>query len=463
MSHRLSLIAVALLLGTMAPASADDLEIGLATADITPPVGYRMSGYFSERASTGVKDPLKAKAIVYRQGLVEGAMVFCDLIGIDKSTGDAIRAAVAEQANIPASNVSVAATHSHTGPLCEGVLRDHFHARAIASKGVDAHESIDYAAFLVKTVTGTVAQAKRGLKASGIASAVGRGPEVSFNRRFEMKDGTNRFNPGLRNPEIRRVLGPIDPEVGLLAFTPRGESTPAGSLAVFALHLDTVGGTAYSADYPAVIAEKLGERYGPRFLSAFGAGTCGDINHIDVRAATIRKTAEIGRLLAEIPLREIPGMVPFEPMLRIESKVVEVPALRIDAAEVARSLPMLDRLGDPKLPFLEAVRAVTAIDLNRNYKAGVVPIEVQAWRLGRETAVVFLPGEVFVEHGLAIKKASPFRVTLVVELANSCPHYIPTLKACREGSYEVVNSRIAPGGGEAMVAAAVELLTRLRP
>lgn len=72
-----------------------------------------------------------------------------------------------------------------------------------------------------------------------------------------------------------------------------------------------------------------------------------------------------------------------------------------------------------------------------------------------------LPGEVFVEHGLAIKKASPFRTTLVIELANDVPAYIPTRKALAEGSYETVNSRLQPGGGEMMVEAAVEILKQL--
>ena len=50
-----------------AMAAADDLQAGVAVVDITPPVPYRMCGYFNERLSTGVLDPLHAKAIVLRQ------------------------------------------------------------------------------------------------------------------------------------------------------------------------------------------------------------------------------------------------------------------------------------------------------------------------------------------------------------------------------------------------------------
>jgi len=86
---------------------------------------------------------------------------------------------------------------------------------------------------------------------------------------------------------------------------------------------------------------------------------------------------------------------------------------------------------------------------------------VQVFRLSSDVAVVGLPGEVFVDLGLAIKQASPFDTTLVIELCQDAPGYIPTKKAFAEGSYETVNSRIAPGGGEMMVKAAVRLLKEL--
>ena len=77
-------------------------------------------------------------------------------------------------------------------------------------------------------------------------------------------------------------------------------------------------------------------------------------------------------------------------------------------------------------------------------------------------AIVTLPGEVFVEFGLQIKLNSPFKTTIVVELANDAPGYIPTKKAFVEGGYETINSRVAPGGGEQMVEAAISLLNELQ-
>jgi hypothetical protein len=67
-----------------------------------------------------------------------------------------------------------------------------------------------------------------------------------------------------------------------------------------------------------------------------------------------------------------------------------------------------------------------------------------------------------VELGLAIKQASPFKTTLVIELCNDDPAYIPTKKAFAEGSYETVNSRVQSGSGEMMAETAIKLLKELK-
>lgn len=74
-----------------APAAELSLSAGVAVADITPPIGYRMSGYFSERPSTGTHDPLQAKAIVWRQGDEQAALVVCDLCAVYASVTEPAR------------------------------------------------------------------------------------------------------------------------------------------------------------------------------------------------------------------------------------------------------------------------------------------------------------------------------------------------------------------------------------
>ena len=90
-------------------------------------------------------------------------------------------------------------------------------------------------------------------------------------------------------------------------------------------------------------------------------------------------------------------------------------------------------------------------------------VEVQVIALGDDVAFVALPGEIFVELGLAIKKASPFRHTMIVELANTAIGYIPNRSAYAEGNYEVVSARCAAGSGEMLAETAIKLLRELKP
>jgi hypothetical protein len=59
-----------LALGGAACAQAPNpgLLVGVAAVDVTPPVGHRVSGSYQEVVSTGVNEPLYAKALVLRQG-----------------------------------------------------------------------------------------------------------------------------------------------------------------------------------------------------------------------------------------------------------------------------------------------------------------------------------------------------------------------------------------------------------
>jgi hypothetical protein len=128
------------------------------------------------------------------------------------------------------------------------------------------------------------------------------------------------------------------------------------------------------------------------------------------------------------------------------------------AGDVDKARALIARIGgkdDPK--FIEKVWAFKALDVFG--RAGKpLTVEVQVIALGHDLAWVSLPGEVFVELGLAIKAASPFKHTIIAELANGSIGYIPTRRAYGEGNYEPVSARCAEGSGELLVETALRLL-----
>ena len=438
-----------------AAAQNASLSVGLAEREITPPVGYRMDGYFAERLSTGTKDPLKARALVFQQGTTKMALVVADLLGVPQELTTEVRTLAAQKTGIPAANIAITATHTHTGPMFSGPRARLFSEQAAAKYGTDPLAAMKYPESLRDRLVEVIVAADAGLSPAALEFVRPTEDRLSFNRRFHMKDGTVRFNPGVLNPDIVRAAGPTDPDLPFVLIMKDGK--PIGSLTVFALHLDTVGGgTEYSADYPGHLEHEQRREFGEAFISVFGLGTCGDINHLDVSGRRRLHSRLIGQQLAVNVLSARPRTPLATPALAAVSSRIALPLRTVTDTQVAAARAGMLKVGTPALPFLAQVELVATLDLAR--RGRTLDAEVQVFRLHPDLAIVLLPGEVFAELGLAIKQASPFTHTLVIELSNDNPAYIPTEKAFKEGSYETVNSRIAPGGGERLVTEAIRLL-----
>jgi hypothetical protein len=462
----------------MTPAFAgDSLRVGIAEADITPPVGFPMAGYYHERLADGAIDPLKAKAIVFRDGNADAALVVCDLIGIATDLSQAVRQRTFEKTGIPVSNIVISATHSHTAP--------DYMKELYLKLGGESQEPLR-AAYIEKLINGPVeaiikAQAAAKPVTLECGSATQATP-VSFNRRSVMRDGSVRTWMSHDHPDVVRAAGPIDPEIGLLTIRDtKGE--PRGILSNFALHLDTVGGLKWSADYPYFIEQTLRKAAGSDVISIFGTGCCGDINHVNPRSRERNKADFIGNAIGASIQMQLGQLKRLERTdLVVKSRVLRLPLQDATKEEITRSVQILAAAQrKEKVDFLEHVIAYKKLMLDKlrhrtphantaehitwglsRSLAGIgetLPAEVTVMTLGSDVAIVCLPGEVFVELGLAIKQGSPFRTTLVLELSNCVESiYIPHRAAYAGGSYEVTNSALQPGAGEMLVEAALSLL-----
>lgn len=455
----------------------ESLQVGVAEADITPPVGFPMAGYYHERLAEGAIDPLKAKAIVFRGTEDSAALVVCDLIGIATDLSREVRNRASEKTGIPAANIVIAATHSHTAPdyMKELWLR-------LGNQPQDPSRAV-YINGLIDALVTVIADASSDAKPSLLeyGSATQETP-VAFNRRFVMLDGSVKTWQNWSNPEVVRAAGPIDPEIGLVAIRdPSGK--PRGIFSNFALHLDTVGGQKWSADYPFFIERTLKSSAGADVISIFGTGCCGDINHANPRSTERNSAGFIGASIGSSIVAEIGALQRIEGTKFVaRTRTVNLALQDATPEEVARSVKLVSsaRRGE-KIDFLDHVTAYKKLMLDqfRNKQphtntselitwglsrslAGIgetIPVDVTVMTIGRDVAIVCLPGEVFVELGLAIKQASPFRTTMVVELSNAVETiYVPNRTAYAGGSYEVTNSATQPGSGELLVETAVSLL-----
>lgn len=425
-----------------------ELKVGFGVVDITGEDAY-------------VLDPLNVKALVIRQGDIQVAMIACDAGGVSKNLTDPLREQLSQETGIPAANIVIAATHTHMA---------------------NARKDLEPA------ILKAVVKAQASLKPVQVQSVLGQQFNISFHRRYFMKDGSVVFNPMFLNPDIVRPVGIIDPEVNYLLFRDASTGSPYTSVASFALHLDIVkeygavyqvsgpgSPNAVSADYPYWLEEFLREDYGRDFNSLFFQGACGDINHWDFSKPGPQsghaKAREVGDSLYRSIKRAMNYAVDEIPKLEITSKTIDLPlqtfsekdlewAINLDTAELSGK----SEEPDEREQFLNSVRQRRILWLYEKNQNGIntMPVEVQAIRLGDNTAIIALPGEIFVELGLTIKNHSPFENTFVISLANNTLAYVPNRKAFNHGGYEVENSRLARGSGEIMVETAIELLRMLK-
>jgi len=94
-----------------------------------------------------------------------------------------------------------------------------------------------------------------------------------------------------------------------------------------------------------------------------------------------------------------------------------------------------------------------------------VEVRVSVIRIG-DTVICTNPAELFSEYALAIREASPARVTIISQLTDGYIGYIPTPEAFRRGGYETWpanTSKMVPEAGDEIVKATTGLLHEVFP
>ncbi len=406
-----------------AGAEPDVLTVGYGQVDITPPLGVEMPGYFSGRKATAVQDPLLAKALVLSKNDTTLAIVAIDLISIKAPVVDEIREDVERRTGIPKDHVFVHATHTHTG--------------------ADVSEIKD-------KLPGEVAEAvekalKQRVSENRVTYGKAEEDSVAFIRRYLMKDGTVRTNPGRANPDIVRPIGEIDPTVHVLAF-----NDAKTMLVSYGLHPDCVGGTKLTADYPYHLTEALREAVGDDWNVLYLNACCGNVNHINVNNPDQRSSYEesrrIGRKIARAAQIAYRNAEPFSvDVLGAETREVRCPIRKVpeDVYEWAKRQMEADPEEASKRRFNERTpsRIIALAESEDQYHTS----EVIVSRIG-SMGLVGLPAEVFVEIGRDIKVHSLLSPTLVIGLTGGSMGYVPHPRGYDEIGYEgtFASARYAP-------------------
>lgn len=404
------------------------LTAGAAQIDITPGLGAHLCGYFHDRQATDILDPLHAKAIALSNGDTTLGFVICDLIAVPGDVVDAAKAIITERHAIAPENVLIAATHTHTGPAIIGAL------------GTPEEEG--YGEWVAPRIADAFTLALERLQPAQVAHAAGSCPGEVHNRRWHMKDGSVRMNPGHQNPDAVCPAGPTDPQLGLMILrAPNG--APITVLGNLSLHYVGVSGnhSVICADYFAAFGRALNQCAGAEFVAPMANGTFGDVNNIDptrpprTSLYATHQIDRVGNVVAAEAWRVWNGLreddFRHEVPLGATITHVNFPARYPTDEELAAARALYE--SGEHWEDTEWIYARELVLLAEGPREWTVPIHTM--RVG-DLGIVGLPGEVFTEIGLDIKQRSPFMQTMNIGLANDTVGYVATDRALAEGSYE---------------------------
>ena len=428
--------------------SDSQLRVGFCETDITPPEGLYMCGSLDPRKNEGMTDPLQSHALVVESGDSRIAVVGVDLIGLPKALSDEIIAEAAGRTGISADAIMIACSHTHSGPYtAEGLYSFQVtDAEYLSSLPDRIAASVEQAAGRVEPATMHIGRA---LVHHGL-----------HNRRVICPDGKvlNTWMPAALNdldliPQVLGTAGPVDPELWVVRFD-RLDGSTLGIFYNFSLHTNSKGGRTWSADYPCVVAEHIREEYGPEVISVYTPGACADINVTQGGERWRESATYFAEQAVDAARRAIPvvGPIPVSAIRR------EITVPRRDPADQPP-----EAIG--RLNWGGAGGRADVFDRQAELVAAMpeqLTVVISAARIG-PFAIASNPGELFVEHGLSIKRRSPFRHTVVSELTNDLILYQPTREAFAQQGYETLvgPNRVAMEGIERIVDTAVELVEEL--
>lgn len=439
----------------------NELKAGFARIDITPALGVTMAGYPEVRHANGILDPLLATAVAFDNGAKRAVVLSLDLAGMDMKLIEQLRGVIAAAAETDTEGVFIHCTHTHTGPIV---------VAKVPGQQVENEEYLDH---LTKKLQDVAALAVQDLKPAKMLYTHGEVKDVAFVRRFLLKNGKYRTNPGFQCPDVVRAVGEPDEMSSLVVI--KREDAPEIGIVHFQVHPDVIGGCKFSADYPKFVRdtyEQLVENSRCMYIN----GAQGDTNHVDIRLGegTCRggyeRSRYMGRKIAMSVVANYPLAKPLSGSeINYAQKSIFVkynkgrPEQMEDALytmkifrEQGREAALPRNTGVKNIrSFWEARRIIALADCPDEKE-----LLVTSLRIGDMVFAGF-PGEPFTDIGRGIKAKSKFTLTLPVCAANGYEGYYPMLSVYNEGGYEFNTARYVAGVAEDLLEASSEIVNAL--
>jgi len=425
------------------------LKAGISIRDISPTKPMFLVGYpHVDRISTGIHDPLLASALYLHNGSTGILLLAIDILQIDPQTARELRKTISQRIDIPESHIFISCTHTHSGPVTMDMI-------AWQDDPVVPEPDPDYMRFFKDNVINTAITATLDLKSIEIAWTTAKAKGI----------GGNRISPD----------GVADPEVGILVIRDSSSEKITALSTVYSMHPTVLheDSKLVSADFIGYTREYLLKSLGEELAILYNTGASGDQSpRHSVKAQTFDEAKRLGYTLGESIFNSVIQIMDFKQDAILTGKItpVELPTRTMPSIADAEELLKLRTTEYEHLKEIKANHGAIRIaecaifgaeetltlakyqengELSRRMRE-YTPAEIQVLRIG-DCCLAGLPGEVFVEYGLQIKKLAPCR-TFVVSLVNGdLQGYIVTEEFKESGGYEANNSLFEPESGKIMV------------
>ena len=461
------------------------LQAGAAMVDLTPPAGTHLGGTWGKlRRAETLAERLYARALVVEHAGRTLCYVTADLEIITGRWSSLIRREIQSRCGISVSDCMVALPQIHSvPPIGHFILGDELPNIPPEHEYLRGSQT-PYCEQAAAAMIEAAVQARKNLEPVAMAQGRALRDDLAFNRRGVQRDGTvcmpwmfSSQQQPLGPTDILYLEGPMDPEVGVVAFTNK-----AGRIMACLLHytchpvnMFAQAGNVVSGDWPGAWAAGVQQWAGPQCVSLVVNGCCGNINpwpafepdfHPDHR--------RMGRELTRTSLALIKTLKP-EKIDRVSAGAVilKLPLKAASPGDRKAAEAMLKEFPTPKWQAQDPAQAewewmdaalLMSVEMERE-KSPDFSFEIQVFKIG-PVSLVGLPGEPFVEGQLAIKSNSPAALNLVAHCANSYAGNIAPAAASARGGHEIRKkpaqwAKLAPGALERIVAAAAALLKEL--
>jgi neutral ceramidase len=422
------IVAVTLFAASAARGEEKIWKAGTAKAVITPKEPLWMAGYASRtRPAEGTLHELYVRVLALEDAQGKRAVVVSsDLLGIPRSIGENVCAALQSKFGLTRDQIMLNASHTHCGPVLRGSLYDAYPLNRFEIKRIES-----YSAELEKTIVRTVGEALGRMVPADVARGEGA-TDFAVNRR-------NNREPDVPSLKEQHLLkGPTDHSVPVLAVHGRDGKLLAVVFA-YACHNTTLSIQQWNGDY-AGFAETNLETANPGVVALFCMGCGADQNPIPRRK--IELCRHYGKMMSDAVAAVLGRpLEPLPPTLRTQFESIP---LELGAVPTRRELTALiaGQSGDTYIKRW-ATRLLSEIDKGQPFIRSY-PYPIEVWRLGDKQLWIALGGEVVVDYDLRFKGRYGADAW-VTSYANDVMAYIPSLRVLREGGYEGNTSMMVYG------------------